>query len=502
MLSKVVTAVTKGTEGRKVLIETDISKGMPGLTIVGLADTTVKEAKERIHSAIININKAYPVRKITVNLSPANIRKKGSHFDLPMAIGILLSSGQLKEEEVKEYAFIGELSLDGSLNRCKGILPMVMALRKEGITKVIVPEANGEEAGLVRGVKVYGAGNLKDVTEFLKEKKVIEVCDNTKAVSRSYEGIPDFAEVKGHAMAKRAITLAVAGNHGLLMMGSPSSGKTMLASRIPGIMPALTFDEIVELTEIYSVAGLLDETVPYISRRPFVKPHSGITPAGMLGGGAIPLPGEISLAHKGVLFLDEAGEFNRRVIEGLRVPMERKSITLVRRGESFSYPCDFLLIAATNPCKCGYYGDPSGKCRCSEREVINYQSRLSGPVLDRIDMHISLQPVDYSTLTETEGESSAAMRMKIEKAREFQAARQQELNGNLSESAMDKFCRTSKEGNELLQEAYVNLGLNPRTLGKIKKIARTIADMEQSESIMPYHIAEAMQFREVFNNER
>lgn len=502
MLSKVVTAVTKGTEGRKVLIETDITKGMPGLTIVGLADTTVKEAKDRIHSAIINISRNYPVRKITVNLSPANIRKKGSHFDLPMAIGILLSSGQLKEEEVKDYAFIGELSLDGSLNRCKGILPMVIALRKEGITKVVIPEANSEEAGLVRGVKVYGAADLKEVMEFLQEKKILTVCDNTRAVSRSYEGVPDFSEVKGHAMAKRAITLAVAGNHGLLMMGSPSSGKTMLATRIPGIMPELTYDEIVELTEIYSVAGLLDENVPYVSRRPFIKPHSGITPAGMLGGGNIPLPGEISLAHKGVLFLDEAGEFNRRVIEGLRVPMERKSITLVRRGESFCFPCDFLLIAATNPCKCGYYGDPSGKCRCSEREVINYQSRLSGPVLDRIDMHISLQPVDYSTLSEGESESSESMRRKIEKAREFQAARQEALNGNLSESAMDKFCRTSKEGNDLLQEAYVRLSLNPRTLGKIKKIARTIADMEQSDSIMPYHIAEAMQFREAFKNER
>ena len=501
MLSKVVTAVTRGTEGRKVIIETDISKGMPGLTIVGLADTTVKEAKERIHAAILNIKRNYPVRKITVNLSPANMRKKGSHFDLPMAIGILISSGQLKEEDTEEYAFIGELSLDGSLNRCKGVLPMVTALRKEGIGKVILPEANREEAGLVKEIKVYGATDLKEVTEFLEKRKNIEVIDGTDAVSRSYEKVPDFADVKGHSMAKRAITLAVAGNHGLLMVGSPSSGKTMLATRIPGIMPPLTYDEIVELTEIYSVAGLLDETVPYISKRPFVKPHSGITPAGMLGGGNIPLPGEISLAHKGVLFLDEAGEFNRRVIEGLRVPMERKSINIIRRGESYSFLCDFLLIAATNPCKCGYYGDPSGKCRCTPREVINYQSRLSGPVLDRIDMHINLQPVDYTTLKEGESESSESMRKKIETARAFQEERQSMLNGNLSESDMENFCRTDSAGNRLLQEAYISLGLNPRTLGKIRKIARTIADMEQSEVVKSYHIAEALQFREGFKNE-
>ena len=501
MLSKTVTAVTIGTEGKKIIIETDISRGMPGLTIVGLADTTVKESRERIRSAVNHIGKNFPVKRITVNLSPANIWKKGSHFDLPMAIGILISSGQIEQKQVEGYGFIGELSLDGTLNPCRGILPMVMALRKEGIKKVIVPCENREEAQLVKDISIYPAAGLKEVLFHLSGNKRIEVVRERKETcTEGLKDAGDFRDVRGQQMAKRAVTVAVAGGHGIFMMGSPSTGKTMIAERIPGIMPELSYDEIVEITELYSVAGLLDEKTPYISRRPFRHPFHRITPAGFLGGGTVPVPGEISLAHKGVLFLDEVGEFDRRVIEALRIPLEKKSISIVRKGETCVFPADFLLVAASNPCRCGYYGDPSGKCHCTLNEIRRYQSRISGPVLDRIDLQIHLQPVGYDTLSGENGEDSASMKRQIEKAREIQKYRYRgyafDTNGSLDEHSLERFCRTDREGNRLLKEAYVRLNLNPRTIGKVRKAARTIADLEESETIRAEHIAEALQYRE------
>ena len=500
MLSKVITAVTKGTEGKKVIIETDISNGMPGLTIVGLADTTVKEARERIRAALLHMEKNYPLKRITVNLSPANIRKKGSHFDLPMALGILISSGQLAMKAVEDYGFIGELSLDGRLNRCRGILPMVMALRKEGIRKVVVPYDNREEAVLVKGMEIYGAESISQVYDhFHGGRKMCQVKEKTQ-IKTGEETIFDFREVKGQQMAKRAVTIAVAGGHGLFMMGSPAAGKTMIAERIPGIMPDLSYDEMVQLTQLYSVAGLLDEETPYISKRPFRKPFHRITPAGFLGGGTNPVPGEISLAHKGVLFLDELGEFDRRVIEGLRIPLEKKTVSVMRKGENYIFPADFLLVAASNPCRCGYYGDPSGKCHCTLNEVRRYQSKISGPVLDRIDLQIHLQPVNYDTLSEEEGESSAEMKRKIEQAREVQKERYSRCsfstNGSLDDHSLDYYCRTDREGSMLLKEAYERLNLNPRTAGKVRRTARTIADLEGSEQIRAEHIGEALQYRE------
>ncbi len=503
MLSKVITAVTKGTSGKKIIIETDIGNGLPGLTVVGLADIMVKEAKDRIRSAINHGGKVYPVKRITVNLSPANIRKRGSHFDLPMAIGILISSGQLKTERVSEYGIIGELSLDGSLNRCRGILSMVMELRKEGILKVIVPFENAEEARLVKGIKIYPAKNIKEVILHLTgEKFIAENGWENKVKQENSIKIPDFLDVRGQNMAKRAVMIAVAGGHGILMIGSPSTGKTMIAERIPGIMPEMTYDEIVEITQIYSVSGLLDEDMPCIATRPFRQPHHRITRAGLLGGGTEPFPGEISLAHKGVLFLDEVGEFDRHVIDSLRIPLEKKSISIVRHGESYAFPADFLLVAAANPCKCGFYGDPSGKCHCTDGEIRQYRAKLSGPILERIDLHISLQPIDYNTLmNDKEEESTENIKKKIENARAIQKDRYEgtdiEVNGKLDAHNLPLFCRVDREGENLLKEAYVRLNLSPRTVGKVKKVARTIADLKGVEKIEAEHIAEALQYREM-----
>lgn len=506
MLSKICSAFLRGVEAFPVSVETDISRGMPTFNIVGQADTTIKEARERIRPALANSGLEYPYSRITINMSPAGVRKKGSHFDLAIAVGILASSGQIPTGRLGEYCFLGELSLDGSLARTDGILPMVMAMKRCGMEKIILPAANRQEAMLARGVQIYPAEHLLQIAEHLRGGGQLEPA----AVSASAEDLNkaggdrspsrlDFADVKGQETAKRAIMIAAAGGHGLLMTGSPSTGKTMLAERIVTVMPEMTFDEIVDTTIVYSVAGLLSEEEPVITKRPFRRPHQKITPAGLLGGGVTPRPGEITLANHGVLFLDEIGEFDSNLIDALRTPLERKAISLVRRGVAHNFPADFMLVAATNPCKCGYFGDPHHQCSCTDREVEKYQKKLSGPILDRIDMHICLQPVDYEALEETEAMSSAQMAEQISLARRIQAERYEDLgiqlNQQLDGGLLERFCPLDGEKGRLAAQAYGRLNLNPRTLMKTRKVARTIADLAGSLQVEPVHLAEAMAYR-------
>lgn len=502
MLSKIFSASILGIEAKPVIVEIDISQGLPGLNIVGLADTTVKEARERIKAAIINSDLGFPRGKITINLAPANIKKKGSHFDLAMAIGILSASNKIETLGIDTYGFIGELSLDGSINIVKGLLPMVIALRDRGINNIIIPRGNKEEAVLVQGINLILADNLKQVVDHFNRAKLLtpyikEGKFNRQALSRD-ENL-DFKDVKGQEVAKRVISIAVAGNHGLLMTGSPGTGKTMMAERIPSVMPEMNYDEIIETTIIYSVAGQLTKENPYITQRPFRKPHHRITPAGLIGGGSDPKPGEISLANKGVLFLDEVGEFGAGLIDMLRVPLEKKEISLFRKGDNFIYPADFLLVAATNPCKCGYYGDPTHKCKCKDYEIDKYKARLSGPILDRIDLHMTLQPITYDGLESIDSMSSADMRKQIEKTIKIQEERYARLpikyNSQLDNGNIEEACLMGRDEKKLLQNAFNKLNLNPRTLFKTVKIARTIADMEESETVGCQHIAEALQYR-------
>ena len=501
MLSKIYTATIHGIEGQLITVETDVSNGLPGFYLVGQADNGIKEAKDRIRASIINSDFEYPRTRITVNMSPAGIRKRGSHFDLAIAMGILASSAQVNSDRIREYCFIGELSLDGSLSRTDGVLPMIIAMRKCGFRNIIIPLANEEEGALIKDVNVYAAGNLMEIVNHLNDGAPLKEAEGYRIPE--YEGNAgkiDFADVKGQETAKRAIIICVAGGHGLFMMGSPSSGKTMLAERIPTIMPEMNYEEILESTIIYSISGLLDKERPIIYRRPFRQPHNRITQAAFLGGGAYPKPGEISLADKGVLFLDEFGEFDRNIIENLRIPLECGKIVLNRREWSCTYPADFLLVAASNPCRCGYYGDSTHKCKCTAAQVFNYQKKLSGPILDRIDMNLFLTPVSYDEFESEKSTSSEEMRREIIKARRIQKERfsmdgimlNHEMDGKLLERYVPV---NSPEINEFLGNAYRNLKLNPRTMQKIRRVARTIADLDGSESVKLEHFAESLAYR-------
>lgn len=502
MLCKTIAAFARGIEAVPIFIETDVSNGLPSYSVVGQVDTSIKESRERIHIALKHSGYQYPKGKITINMSPAILRKSGSHFDLAIAVGILAASGQLFCEELGTFCYLGELSLDGSIHRISGILPMVMAAKEQGITNIVVPKSNEKEAALLPDIKVYGVSHLVELVQFLEGRMQLEGRDGGMVLleSRIQHTDKDFSDVHGQESAKRAIMTAVAGGHGLLMMGSPATGKSMMAERIPTIMPDMTMDEILKVTQIYSIAGLLTDENPVVTERPFRHPHQKLTLAGLLGGGIYPMPGEISLADKGVLFLDEMGEFDYKVMEGLRIPLEKKEITLIRNSGQYTFPADFLLVGASNPCPCGYLGDPSQICKCSAAEILRYQRKFSGPIMDRIDMHIHLQPVTYDALKHVDSMSSAEMKKQIECARAMQQKRFQNekfcLNGQMEERHLERYGAMDSGGEALLKLAYTRMNLNPRTVLKVKKMARTIADLEGCETVKEYHMAEALQYRE------
>ena len=502
MLSIVKSMSLIGLEGYLVDIEVDVSAGIPSWDIVGLPDVSVKESKERVRTAIKNSGYDMQSRKIVVNLSPADIKKEGSFFDLPIAIGVLTCSGELKEETLKDTIFIGELSLNGKINKINGILPMCIEAKRLGIKKVILPIENANEASVVEGIQVIGVSYLKEVIQYLNGEIDIKATqkDVIKLFNEQNKYRLDFSEVKGQENIKRALEISAAGGHNCLLIGTPGSGKTMMARRIPSILPDLTFEEALETTKIHSVAGKIEKETSLIMTRPFRSPHHTISGVSLIGGGRIPKPGEISLAHNGVLFLDELPEFNKNTLEVLRGPLEDKSVTISRVNASLTYPCNFMFVASMNPCPCGFYGSKEKECTCSEQSISKYIGRISGPLLDRIDIQVEVTPVKYQNLDKEENtESSEEIKQRVNKARKLQQERYAQdniySNSQLTPKLTQKYCKLDKEGKKLLELAFNKMGLSARAYGRILKVARTIADLEESESITSNHVAEAIQYR-------
>lgn len=503
MLATILTGTISGINGILVEVETDIAPGLPTFSTVGLAEGAVREAKDRVKSAIRNSGYRFPTRRITVNLAPADLKKVGSGYDLPMALGILTASEILQSKILDRYGVIGELSLDGTVREVPGVLPMVMAARDGGLEGVIVPIKNAREAAVVSGVKVIGVKSLYEAAEFLTGQRVIEAAappdaDDSQA-RMQYE--TDFAEVKGQEQVKRALEIAAAGNHNILMKGPPGSGKTMLARRLPTILPDLTFEEALETTRIYSVMGLLPTGRSLLKDRPFRSPHHTISDAGLVGGGQIPKPGEVTLAHNGVLFLDELPEFRKNVLEVMRQPMEDSQVTIARAAISMKFPATFLLVAAMNPCPCGYLGDPGHECICNSMQVQRYNSRLSAPLLDRIDIHVEVPAVPYKEIrTSRTVEPSATIRERISRVRKIQQQRFSDrknvmVNSRMTPGDLEKHCRLSTEADSLLEQAASRLSMSARSCHRALKISRTIADLDSKKDIQTSHVAEAIQYQ-------